>query len=191
MLKNRWHKAKRSCQSWGKQEEIKMKVKKHKAVSTWGPLKCLHFLLKGGKKVGKVLNANIINSHPVTRMTVIKSSLSRLHYANTFTFTAEGWNIPHLHRWRVFKNRKKSSLDNSTSMNTSLSLTVFEGFFFFLNTPRQPDSFLNPLRCRRCRDLQSLIPFSFHRVTFKVDHRQWEEVTFPREPQLWFIGKKL
>lgn len=39
------------------------------------------------------------------------------------------------------------------------SISVFEGFFFF-NMPRQTDSFLNPLRCRRCRNLQSLIPLS-------------------------------
>lgn len=79
----------------------------------------------------KVLNANIINSPPVTEMTVIKSSLSRLHYANKFTFTAEGWNIP-ISTDDEFSRTGKSSLDNSTTMKTSVSLTVFEGFL----TPR-------------------------------------------------------
>lgn len=74
----------------------------------------------------EVLNANIINSHPVSEMTVIKSSLSRLHYANKFTFTAEGWNIPiSTDQWA---GRGGGSLDNSTTMKTSVILTFFEGF---------------------------------------------------------------
>lgn len=117
----------------------------------------------------KVLNANIINSHRVTEMTVIKSSLSRQHCANKFTFTAEGWNIPHLHRWRVFKNGQKQPWQLNNHEDFSQSRSFWRVFFFF-NTLRQTDNFLNPLRRRPCRPLSSLC--CIRHVYFKVGHHQ-------------------
>lgn len=132
-----------------------MKVRKHGPASTSGPSV---FTFPALKK--SVLNANIINSHPVTEMTVIKSSLSRLHYANKFTFTVEGWNIPHLHRWRVFKNGQKQpwQLNNHEDFSQSRSVWRLLFFFSFFNTLRQTDNFLNPLRCRPCSLLQGWPP---------------------------------
>lgn len=89
-----------------------------------------------------------------------------------------------------FSRTGKSSLDNSTTMKTSVNLAAFEGFFSFFNTMRQTDNFLNPLRCRPCSLLQGWPPSA---GGFDIPKGTTEDLVYDIHPTVVYItyGSKI